>query len=151
MCWNRKTSMSWSMELISWSNSAYTQWTGKGDFFMVKSPYGIFNSDSNSTSDENAWALFKAPSHVLIASFLAQRHHMSCCDIITSRCNATWHHMTWPSESAQVNPSETSKITFSRWRPLTYDLQSHLRYCQGEALYQILGPYIKWFSRQSAD
>ena len=27
MCWNCKIWMSWSMELISWSNSAYTQWS----------------------------------------------------------------------------------------------------------------------------
>ncbi len=43
-------------------------------------------------------------------------------DIMRSHHNVTWHHMTWQSESAQVNPSETPKITFFNLATLTFDL-----------------------------
>ncbi len=47
------------------------------------------------------------------------------------------------------------KSRFSTWRPwpLTYDLDlwTHLRYCQGQSLHQISGPYIERFSRENAN
>ncbi len=33
-----------------------------------------------------------------------------------------WHHMTWQSEPAQVNPSENPKFTFSNLVTLTFNL-----------------------------
>ena len=68
-------------------------------------------------------------------------------DIMRSHHNVTWHHMTWQSESAQVNPSETPEITFFNLATLTYDLDHRTppRYTQGQSPYQIIGPYVKRF------
>ncbi len=36
ICWNCKIWMSWSMELLSWSNSAYTQWHGQDNLSLKR-------------------------------------------------------------------------------------------------------------------
>ncbi len=81
------------------------------------------------------------------------RRTVTSCDVMTSCRDVTSCVMTnW---LCVIHPAETSEITFfSAWRPwpLTYDLdlQTHLRYYQGQCLNQILGLYVKWFSRESA-
>ncbi len=72
--------------------------------------------------------------------------------VITSGCDITWRHMTMQSE---LHRWTHLKITFSTkcpW-PLTYDLclMNWPRNCQGQPLHQILCPYVKRLSQQSAD
>ena len=78
----------------------------------------------------------------------------SHCDVMTSRHDITCHHISWQSESAQVNRSETPKSHFSTWRhwPLTYDLdtQTCSRYCQDTPPYQLSCPYVERFSSERA-
>ncbi len=54
-----------------------------------------------------------------------------------------------------VKISKSRKSRFSKWRPwpMTYnlDLLTRLRYYHRQASHRILGSYLKWFSRESAD
>ncbi len=93
------------------------------------------------------------PSLSVLSPERPSTHH----DVVT-----LWRHdVTWvTSYVVAVNlhrPShqKLQKSHFSIWRSwaLTYDLdlQTHPRYYQGTLLYQILGPYIKRFSQESAN
>ncbi len=56
----------------------------------------------------------------------------------------------WQNVQILINPSETSEIRFFNLVTLTLDLRTHPRYYQGKHLHQILGLYVKRFSRESA-
>ena len=71
---------------------------------------------------------------------------MRMCEICATLCLPGTHC----TPNAQVKLPE---ITFFDLVTLTYDLdhRTHPRYCLGTSLYQILGPWVQQFSRESAD
>ncbi len=100
-------------------------------------------------SYEKAWALTPPPASCPLCQWFCCK--MSRCDITTSWRAVTWHHvtfwchgmtsddvrwrhvmkshhnvkcrhMTWQSESAHINLSETPKIMFFNMATLTFDL-----------------------------
>ncbi len=102
---------------------------------------------TNTLTNENTWALTALPHRALLVSILGQRWQM----MPWRHAMTLWRHMTWQSEPALVNPSENPKITFFDLATLTFNLQTHPIYCHGQTVYQILGPPIDRFSRESAD
>ena len=76
-------------------------------------------------------------------------HSMMSQDVMTSQCGIRWR---WIYTGQPIR--RFAKLRFSTLRPwpLTYDLdlQTHSRYHRGTPLHQILGLYVKRFSRESA-
>ncbi len=79
------------------------------------------------------------PRHALLASILDQKLSN---EVKTSRCDVTWHHMSWQNGSVQ----STQVVHIKK-----VDLQTHLRYYGGQCPCQILGLYLERLSCESAD
>ena len=102
----------------------------------------------DNTKHENAWALTHPPASCPLCQCFCRK--MSWCDITTSWCDVTWRCdvMAWRQMTSchdrmckDLTHQKLRKSRFSTWWPwpLTYDLdlQSHLRYYQGQSIHQI--------------
>ncbi len=102
---------------------------------------------------ENAWALTALP-RALLFSILAQRRQMTSC----AQCDVTWrlsYDMTKVNFPQVNHASENPKFMFFNLATLTFDLwpwpSKSSEILSRSTLHQILGLYVKRFSRKSAE
>ncbi len=79
----------------------------------------VQSSSIISMVNENAWALTRLPGSCPPCQFSCPK---TSRDVMMSHHNVMWCHMTWQSESSQVNLSETTKITIFNLATLAFDL-----------------------------
>ena len=112
-------------------------------------------------TNENAWAFTHLPRRTFLKSFCPNdvtlwRHMRVWHQVVASQDVLTSHNRQWicimplKSEKSQWNCPD---ITFSHLMTLTYDLDHRTwpRYGPGWPTSKISCPYVKRFSRESAD
>ncbi len=133
--------LAWMMDIQILSNRMIEQWKR----LSVYTPSSVVPSLLVFLNERPLTTHYKYTFHALHV-VTPWRHNMML------RRDVIWHFMSWQRESTWVK-SENPKITFFDLVTLTYDLdlRTHMRYCQCQMLYQILGPYVKLFSHERAE
>ncbi len=84
---------------------------------------------------------------VIIIAKRSESYVKTSCDIVTSYRDVIWRQMAWSKSKKKVTFFNMETLTFD----LELDLRTHPRCYQGQYSHQILGSYLKRFSRDSAE